>query len=82
MRRKQVTVSERGPIRKKDCYAVDGQPKIFGSGLGTQARAMRRAGERTVFSQFVHEGDNVQVRYQDPGGTRLASEVHVTRKGN
>lgn len=63
-------------------YAVDGHTKIFGSGLGTQARAMKRAGERTVFSQFVHEGDDVQVRYQEPGGTRHASEVHVTRKGN
>ena len=63
-------------------YAVDGRTKIAGPGLGTQARAMNSAGERTVFSQFVHKGDNVQVRYEEASGTKHASEVRVTRKSN
>jgi hypothetical protein len=63
-------------------YAVDGNTKISGPGLGTQARAMNSAGESTGFSQFVHKGDNVQVRYEETSGTRQASEVRVTRKGN
>ena len=63
-------------------YAIDGKTKVFGPGLGTQARASKRAGERTLFSQFVHVGDRVQVRYEETNETKRALEVHVTGKNN
>jgi hypothetical protein len=61
-------------------FAVDGKTTVVGRGLGTQAREMKSTGERAVFSEFVHKGDNVQVRYEETSGTKRASEVHVTRK--
>jgi hypothetical protein len=63
-------------------YAINGKTKVFGPGLGTQARASKRAGERTLFSQFVHMGDTVKVRYEEKSGTNHALEVHVTSKSN
>ena len=61
-------------------YVIDGNTSLSGRGLGTQARAMKSAGERTVFSRFVNKGDTVRVRYDLTDGTRYASEVRVTRK--
>jgi hypothetical protein len=63
-------------------YAINGKTKVFGPGLGTQARASKRAGERTLFSQFVHMGDTVQVRYEETSEVKHALEVHVTSKSN
>ena len=62
-------------------FAIDGKTKVFGPGLGTQSRSMQRAGEKTVFSSFVHKGDTVRVTFSEEGGTKHASEVHVIRKG-
>jgi hypothetical protein len=63
-------------------YAINGKTKVFGRGLGTQARASKRAGERTLFSQFVHMGDTVKVHYEEKSGINHALEVHVTSKSN
>ena len=41
---------------------------------------MKKAGEKTVITEFVQTGDTVSVKFMDDGATKKASEVRVTKK--
>jgi hypothetical protein len=61
-------------------FTIDDQTKIVGTGASTKTREKKAAGEKTVITDFVGEGDSVTVSYHETGGTKHASQVHVTRK--
>ena len=61
-------------------FVIYGKTKVFGTGLSTKSRELKGAGQKTVFTEFVHKGDTVRVSYKEEGGTKTASEVRVTRK--
>ena len=62
-------------------FAIDQKTQVIGQGVGTAGRKMAEAGEKTVLASFVAVGDDVRIAYQETGGVKHASEVHVTRKG-
>jgi hypothetical protein len=61
-------------------FTIDDKTKVVGAKMGRKADAMKKAGEKTVITEFVEMGDTVRVRFMDDSGTKKASEVHVTRK--
>jgi hypothetical protein len=61
-------------------FDIDTKTKVMGKQMGRKAEAMKKAGEATVITEFVHTGDTVRVRYMEMDGKKHASEVHVTRK--
>ena len=61
-------------------FTIDAKTKVVGAKMGRQADAMKKAGEKTVITEFVETGDMVRVNYKDDAGTKKASEVHVTKK--
>ena len=62
-------------------FNVGDKTKVIGSKMGRKAEAMKKAGEKTVITEFVETGDTVSVRFTDDGTAKMASEVRVTRKG-
>ena len=63
-----------------ETFTIAEKTKVIGSKMGRQAEAMKKAGEKTVITEFVQTGDTVSVRFTDEGGTKKASEVRVTKK--
>ncbi len=61
-------------------FTVDEKTKITASGASTKSKEKKAAGEKTVITDFVGEGDMVRVTYHDTGGTKHAASVAVTRK--
>jgi hypothetical protein len=61
-------------------FTIDDKTKVVGAKMGRKADAMKKAGEKTVITEFVETGDMVRVNYKDDAGTKKASEVHVTKK--
>jgi len=61
-------------------FVIYGKTRVLGTGLGTKSRELQSAGQKTVFTEFVHKGDTVRVSYKEEGGTKTASEVRVIRK--
>ena len=64
----------------EETFSIVEKTKVIGSKMGRQAEAMKKAGEKTVITEFVQTGDTVSVRFTDDGGTKKASEVRVTKK--
>jgi hypothetical protein len=64
----------------EETFSIVEKTKVIGSKMGRQAEAMKKAGEKTVITEFVQTGDAVSVRFTDDGGTKKASEVRVTKK--
>ena len=64
----------------EETFTIVEKTKVIGSKMGRQAEAMKKAGEKTVITEFVQTGDTVSVRFTDDGGTKKASEVRVTKK--
>ena len=64
----------------EETFTIEEKTKVIGSKMGRQAEAMKKAGEKTVITEFVQTGDTVSVRFTDDGGTKKASEVRVTKK--
>lgn len=62
-------------------YSIDGNTKVIGTGAGTKSKAAAAAGQKTTILDFVSNGDTVQVRFTEQGGSKRASEVRVTKKG-
>jgi hypothetical protein len=61
-------------------FTIAEKTKVVGAKMGRKAEAMKKAGEKTVITEFVESGDTVSVRYMDDGTTKTASEVRVTKK--
>lgn len=61
-------------------YAVDEKTTVIGRGAGTKSREKKAAGEKTPITDFVANGDRVEVTYHDMGTTKHAATVRVTRK--
>jgi hypothetical protein len=61
-------------------FTVDEKTKITASGASTKSKEKKAAGEKTVITDFVGDGDTVRVTYHDTGGTKHAASVAVTRK--
>jgi hypothetical protein len=61
-------------------FSVNEKTTVIGTGVGTKGAAMKKAGEKPHVTDFVHNGDSVSVRYKEEGGTKLASQVRITRK--
>jgi hypothetical protein len=59
---------------------IDEKTKITASGGSTKTREKKAAGEKTVITDFVGEGDQVRVSYHDMGANKHAASVTVTRK--
>jgi hypothetical protein len=63
-------------------FTLDEKTKVVGTGASTKTREKTGAGEKTVITDFVGEGDSVMVSYHETGGTKHASAVRVTRKAS
>jgi uncharacterized protein YxeA len=63
-------------------FAIDSETKVIGKGASTKSREKQAAGEKTVITDFVSNGDKVQVTYHDMGTTKHAATVRVTTKGS
>jgi hypothetical protein len=51
------------------------------TGGSTKAQAAARAGEKGVkITELVHEGDQVQVKYTEAGGKKVASSIDVLQR--
>jgi hypothetical protein len=61
-------------------FTVGEKTKVVGTKMGRKADAMKKAGEKTVITEFVETGDTVSVRFMDDGASKMASEVRVTKK--
>lgn len=61
-------------------FSIDEKTKVVGTGASTKSRAKTAAGEKTVITDFVGEGDSVTVSYRETGATKSAVEVRVTKK--
>ena len=61
-------------------FAVDSKTTVSGKGLGTASKKMAEAGGKPTLTDFVHEGDSVNVTYHDMGGTKSASLVRIIIK--
>ena len=61
-------------------FTIDEKTKITAAGGSTKTREKKAAGEKTVITDFVGEGDTVRVSYHDMGATKHAASVTVTRK--
>jgi uncharacterized protein YxeA len=64
----------------EETFSIVEKTKVIGSKMGRQAEAMKKAGEKTVITEFVQTGDTVSVKFMDDGATKKASEVRVTKK--
>jgi uncharacterized protein YxeA len=64
----------------EETFTIVEKTKVIGSKMGRQAEAMKKAGEKTVITEFVQTGDTVSVKFMDDGATKKASEVRVTKK--
>ena len=64
----------------EETFTVDAKTKVVGAKMGRKSDAMKKAGEKTVITEFVETGDMVRVRFMDDAGTKKAAEVHVTKK--
>lgn len=61
-------------------FVIDSKTTVSGKGLGTATRKMNEAGGKPTLSDFVHDGDTVNVTYHDVGGTKSASLVRIITK--
>jgi hypothetical protein len=61
-------------------FVIDSKTTVSGKGLGTATRKMNEAGGKPTLSDFVHDGDTVNVTYHDVGGTKSASLVRIISK--
>ena len=61
-------------------FTIGEKTKVVGAKMGRKAEAMKKAGEKTVITEFVETGDTVSVRFMDDGAAKTASEVRVTKK--
>ena len=61
-------------------FTIGEKTKVVGAKMGRKADAMKKAGEKTVITEFVETGDTVNVRFMDDGASKMASEVRVTKK--
>ena len=61
-------------------FAIDSKTTVSGKGLGTASKKMAEAGGKPTLTDFVHEGDTVNVTYHDMGGTKNASLVRIIVK--
>jgi len=61
-------------------FAVDSKTTVSGKGLGTASKKMAEAGGKPTLTDFVHQGDTVNVTYHDMGGTKNASLVRIIVK--
>ena len=64
----------------EEMFTIGEKTKVIGSKMGRKAEAMKKAGEKTVITEFVESGDTVSVRFMDDGTAKIASEVRVTKK--
>ncbi len=64
----------------EETFTIDEKTKVVGAKMGRKSDAMKKAGEKTVITEFVETGDMVRVSFKDDAGTKKASEVHVTKK--
>ena len=58
-------------------FVADGKTTVSGKGLGTATKKMNEAGGKPTISDFVHDGDTVNVTYHDVGGTKTVSLVRI-----
>jgi hypothetical protein len=61
-------------------FAIDSKTTVSGKGLGTATRKMSEGGGKPTLSDFVHDGDTVNVTYHEMGGTKSASLVRIITK--
>ena len=61
-------------------FSIDEETDVVGTGASTKTRAKAAAGEKTVITDFVGEGDSVTVSYRETGAIKRAAKVHVTKK--
>lgn len=61
-------------------FVIDSKTTVSGKGLGTATRKMNEAGGKPTLSDFVHDGDTVNVTYHEMGGTKSASLVRIISK--
>lgn len=61
-------------------FVVDSKTTVSGKGLGTATRKMSEAGGKPTLTDFVHDGDTVNVTYHDMGGTKSVSLIRIITK--
>ena len=62
-------------------FTVDATTKVVGTGMGTAARQKEATtGKGPAITDLLGNGDSVQVRFHDMGGTKHAQEVRVMSK--
>ena len=58
-------------------FVADSKTTVSGKGLGTATKKMNEAGGKPTLTDFLHEGDTVNVTYHDVAGTKTASLVRI-----
>jgi Domain of unknown function (DUF5666) len=61
-------------------FTVDGKTVVTGTGVGTAAKKLSTEGKPQAISEFVHEGDTVNVTYHEMGATKHASAIRITAR--
>jgi hypothetical protein len=62
-------------------FAVDGQTKVEGKGVGTKTREMKASQKAPALTDLLSEADSVRVDYHDLGGGKLhAAKVRIIVK--
>lgn len=62
-------------------FAVTPKTRVTGTGIGTKARELQRAGKPTPVTEFLKAGDRVEVYFSDAGGKPTATGVRVLPAG-
>ena len=61
-------------------FTIDSKTQVTGSGVGTAAKKLSSDGKPLAITEFVNEGDSVNVTYHETGTVKLASGVRITAK--
>jgi hypothetical protein len=61
-------------------FTVDEKTKVTAAGGSTKTKEKQAAGQKTMITDFVGEGDMVSVTYHEMGAEKHAAAVRVTRK--
>ncbi len=61
-------------------FTIDSKTSVTGTGVGTAAKKLSTDGKPQAITEFVHEGDSVNVTYREMGAAKLASGVRITGK--